>query len=254
MTALHFRLTWLHLATVGLMLGAAAVLGWQLHRRHVEDELVRAEPDRVLTNAALVDFALGRAPTVYRRHCAGCHGRDMRGNTVLGAANLADSSWLFGLGDLADIEGTLDFGIRSGHPKSRNITDMPGLGRIGQLSAAEVQDVVEYVYAFSHADANVEAARRGHALFMDKGSCYDCHAPDGSGNVDYGAPDLTGRSGWLYGGDRRTLFQSVYDGRHGLCPAWGTRLPAVQIRELAILLYTKAHRGVRTAPRAAGAF
>jgi cytochrome c oxidase cbb3-type subunit 3 len=196
---------------------------------------------------------MGRAPALYRSHCAGCHGSDMRGNHALGTPDLSDAVWLFGLGELPDIENTLDYGIRSGHPKSHNITDMPGLGRIGQLSAAEIQDVVEYVYAFSHADADPDAVRRGRPLFMDKGSCYDCHGQDGTGNVDYGAPDLTGHSGWLYGGDRQTLVQSVYDGRHGICPAWITKLSAAQIRELAIFLYTTARRAPHAPTGAAGA-
>ena len=223
-----------------VVLFAAAGLLWHLHVSHLEATLVRADPDQAVTDPKLVKFAMSRAPALYRRHCAGCHGGDLRGNHALGTPDLSDAVWLFGLGELPDIENTLDYGIRSGHPKSHNITDMPGLGRIGQLSAAEVQDVVEYVYAYGHADANPDAVRRGRSLFMDKGSCYDCHGQDGTGNVDYGSPDLTGHSGWLYGGDRQTLFQSVYDGRHGLCPAWINRLSAAQIRELAIFLYTTA--------------
>ncbi len=240
-------------AILVLVLCAAATLAWQLHVSHIEAALVRADPDQAVSDPALLNFAMGRAPALFSRHCAGCHGGDMRGNRTLGAPDLADAVWLFGLGELPEIENTLDYGIRSGHPKSHNITDMPGLGRIGQLSAAEIRDVVEYVYAYSHTDANPDAVRRGRALFMDKGSCYDCHAQDGTGNVDYGSPDLTGHSGWLYGGDRQTLFQSVYDGRHGLCPAWITKLNAAQIRELAIFLYTTARHAPQAPTGAAGA-
>lgn len=238
-------------ALLGVLLAAAAFL-WRLQVNDVEAKLVRADPDRAVTDPALVNFAMGRAPALYRRHCAGCHGSQLRGNHALGTPDLSDAVWLFGLGELPDIENTLDYGIRSGHPKSHNITDMPGLGRIGQLSAAETQDVVEYVYAYNHADANPDAARRGRSLFMDKGSCYDCHGQDGTGNVDYGSPDLTGHSGWLYGGDRQTLFQSVYDGRHGLCPAWISTLSAVQIRELAVFLYITARRAPHAPTGAAG--
>jgi cytochrome c oxidase cbb3-type subunit 3 len=230
-----------------LGLGAPA-LAWHLHLRHLEAALVRADPDLADSDPTLVQFAMDRGPGLYRQHCASCHGADLRGDPGRGAPDLSDANWLFGLGDLPDIENTLDYGIRSGHPKSHNITDMPGLGRIGQLSATEVLDVVEYVYAFSHRDANPAAVQRGRPLFMDKGSCYDCHGQDGTGNVDYGAPDLTGHSPWLYGGDRQTLFQSVYDGRHGLCPAWINRLSAAQIRELAVFLYTTARRAARHTP------
>jgi cytochrome c oxidase cbb3-type subunit III len=250
MTALSRSRPGSRIAALLLLLCAAVIIAWHLHIGHIEAALVRADPDQAVANPALVSFAMDRAPALYRKHCADCHGTELRGNPVLGTPDLSDAVWLFGLGDLPDIENTLDYGIRSGHPKAHNITDMPGLGRIGQLAATEILDVVEYVYAFSHADANPDAVRRGRPLFMDKGSCYDCHGQDGTGNVDYGSPDLTGRSGWLYGGDRRTLFQSVYDGRHGLCPAWINRLTAAQIRELSIFLYTKARSAAHTPPSA----
>ncbi len=253
------RMIGLHLARKGVLIAAlvvvlcvAAALSWHLRSRHLEDVLLRADPDRAVTDPTLVQFTLTRAPRLYERHCATCHGRDMRGNSALGAPDLADGDWLFGLGELPDIEDTLNYGIRSGHPKSHNITDMPGLGRIGQLSATEIRDVVEYVYAFSHGNADRDAVRRGEPLFMDKGSCYDCHGTDGTGNVDYGAPDLTGRSGWLYGGDRPTLYRSIYDGRHGLCPAWSRTLSAAQVRELAVFLYTTARHARHTPNRAPG--
>ncbi len=247
MTSWPLSRTGTGIAALVLLLCAAAAGSWHLHLRRIEATLVRADPDRAVSDPALVAFALDRAPALYRRHCADCHGRDLRGSQTLGTPDLSDGNWLFGLGELPDIENTLDYGIRSGHPKAHNITDMPGLGRIGQLSATEILDVVEYVYAFSHKDANPQAVARGRPLFLDKGSCYDCHGQDGSGNVDYGSPDLTGRSGWLYGGDRQTLFQSIYDGRHGLCPAWITQLSAAQIRELSVFLYLKARRAPRTA-------
>ncbi len=235
---------------ITLALGGSVVLVRYQQLRHLEADLVRADPDRAVTDPGFVRLSLDRAPGIYRRHCAGCHGGDLRGNRTLGAPDLSDAIWLFGLGELPDIENTLDYGIRSGHPKAHNITDMPALGRIGQLSATEILDVVEYVYAFSHTDANPDAVRRGRPLFMDKGSCYDCHGQDGTGNVDYGAPDLTGHSPWLHGGDRQTLFQSVYDGRHGECPAWIDQLSAAQIRELSVFLYTTARRAAH--PSASG--
>ena len=84
---------------------------------------------------------------------------------------------------------------------------------------------------------------RGAALYADKGSCYDCHGPDGSGNIDYGAPHLTGGD-WLYGGDRGSLYDSVYNGRHGLCPAWIGRVTPLEIRALAVYLHESARQRV----------
>ena len=228
-----------------LLLTAVAGLFRYSQQRSAEAALVRAEPDQAIADAPMVRLAMSRGPDLYRRHCVECHGSDARGNAARGAPDLADSIWLFGFGDLTDIENTVTYGIRSGHPKSHNITDMPAIGRIGQLSIAETRDVVEYVYAFSHSPTDMQAVDRGRQLFMDKGNCYDCHAADARGNVDYGAPDLTGRGGWLYGGDRQSLYRSVYDGRHGLCPAWIRRLSAAQIRELSIYLYVMTHHSTQ---------
>ncbi len=231
------------IARPGLVLAlalAGALVYRAVHVRQLEAQLLRSVPSAVVREPELVRFAVGLAVPVYARHCASCHGADLRGNRSLGAPDLEDRVWLYGFGTVGDIEATLLYGIRSGHPKAHNITDMPALGRIGQLSAAEVRDVVEYVYSLSHADYDHAAARRGSALFNDKGSCYDCHGSDASGNIDYGAPDLTDHV-WLYGGDRATLYDSIYNGRHGLCPAWIRKLGPAQIRALAVFLYERSH-------------
>ena len=53
----------------------------------------------------------------------------MQGNPALGAPNLTDKVWLYDQGGVSDIERTILYGVRSGHAKSRNITDMPPVGR-----------------------------------------------------------------------------------------------------------------------------
>ena len=47
----------------------------------------------------------------------------------VGAPNLGNSVWLYGDGGIGDIEYTILYGIRSGHPKAHNVTDMPAEGR-----------------------------------------------------------------------------------------------------------------------------
>ena len=232
---------------IGVIVTAVALAGTWIFM-HVRDQrngaaLLRAPPDRLLSNASLVSFALPIAHSAYAAHCAACHGTDLRGASGRGVPGFAHGAWLYGQGEVAELEATILYGIRSGHPKAHNITDMPAFGRIGQLSSTEVRDVVEYVYGLSHSDSDPVAARRGAALYADKGSCYDCHGPDGSGNIDYGAPHLTGGD-WLYGGDRGSLYDSVYNGRHGLCPAWIGRVTPLEIRALAVYLHESARQRV----------
>ena len=147
---------------------------------------------------------------------------------------------------MGDIERLILYGVRSGHSKSRNITDMPAVGRLGVLKPAEIHDVVEYIVQLSKQPADPAAAERGQALFKDKGNCFDCHAPDGSGNPDYGSTDFTAGV-WTYGGDRVTLFKSVRDGRHGLMQAYIGKLTPVQIRALAVDIYERSRAPTQVA-------
>jgi cytochrome c oxidase cbb3-type subunit III len=234
------RWIWLVAAT-GVL---TCALFYRLHLRSVEAILVRQWPAELAHDPEMIRFAVSLARPVYAAHCASCHGANLRGNRVIGAPDLADSIWLYGDGGIGDIEHTLLYGIRSGHPKGHNVTDMPAEGRTHQLSASEIDDVVEFVLDLSRQTHDATAAERGRKLFYDKGNCFDCHASDAMGNTDYGSPALLGPT-WNYGGDRQTLRRTIYDGRHGLCPAWIFTLTPPQIRALAVYLYVESH------PRAA---
>jgi cytochrome c oxidase cbb3-type subunit 3 len=170
----------------------------------------------------------------------------MKGDRALGASDLTDKVWLYDSGSVSDIERTILYGVRSGHPRSRNITDMPAIGRLGVLHPAEIYDVVQYVMQISHQAHDDKAAVRGEVLFKDKGNCFDCHAPDGTGNPDYGSTDLTANV-WTYGGDYVTLFKSVRDGRHGKMDAYIGKLSYADIRALAVDIYERSHKNTQVA-------
>jgi cytochrome c oxidase cbb3-type subunit 3 len=218
---------------------AAALAGapscW-LHFRSLEITLVRRWPEQLARDPQMLRFAVSLARPVYAAHCATCHAANLSGNRAIGAPNLADSLWLYGDGGIGDIEHTVLYGIRSGHPKAHNVTDMPAAGRTHQLTAPQVDDVVEFVLALSRQPHDAVSAERGRLLFYGSGNCADCHAGDALGNTDYGAPSLLGPT-WIFGGDRQTLRQTIYSGRHGLCPAWVDRLTPTQIRAVSAYLY-----------------
>lgn len=218
------------------MLVAALVFG--LQRRSLHARLVRTEPRRILEDPELLKEALRLGAPLYAQDCAGCHGMQLQGDPRRGVPNLARGAWLYG-NDPIDVEHTIYYGIRSGHPKARNLTDMPGLVRTGQITAQDDRDVVEFLQSIAGHPHDDAAALRGKGIYYNKGNCYDCHAHDARGVVDYGTPALTGPV-YLYGGDRETLFWSILNGRHGQCPAWVTRLTPLQIRALALYLVTAA--------------
>ncbi len=221
-----------HLSGLALLvLGIVAAIGWT-RQRHIADELLRTEPAQILKSPALLDEAMRIGPPQYQRHCQGCHG--LQGDVTHGVPNLAGNVRLYG-NDPVDLERTILYGIRSGHPKSRNLTDMPALVRTGQITADDARDAVEYLQSLAHQPYEKAAALRGRAIYYGKGNCYDCHANDAKGVSDYGTPALTGPI-WIYGGDRESLYQSILDGRHGKCPAWVNALTPLQIRALALYI------------------
>ena len=236
-------------AIAGVVLVALiAFTAFGVHRMQLANRLVATPADEVPNDPTLVKFAQQVAAPAYAKTCARCHGADMKGNQALGAPNLTDKVWLYDQGNVADIERTILYGIRSGHAKSRNITDMPAVGRLGVLKDDEIRDVIDYVEQLSHQPHDAAAAQRGEALFKDRGNCFDCHAPDGTGNPDYGSTDLTANT-WTYGGDRETLFRSIRDGRHGKMDAYIGKLSFAQIRALAVDVWEHSHRPTQVAQK-----
>ena len=199
--------------------------------------LAAEQPDSIPAMPRLVTFAEKRGRDAFLANCASCHGANLRGNQEKGAPDLIDGDWLYVSSRVSEIERTILYGIRSGNGKAHNVTDMPPIGRQHTLSRDEVADVVAYTLTLSGRDADASAAERGNKLFQDKGVCYDCHGRDGEGIPDYGAPNLTDDK-WLYGGDVQAITASVYDGRHGICPAWIGKLSFATIRAIAVYIHS----------------
>lgn len=208
------------------------------------DARTNDRPSAFSVPPAVLQAASQAALPLFQQYCAGCHGGDARGMRSKGAPNLVDGVWLWDDASietpLAALEDTIRYGIRSGHPKARNVAVMPAFGGGGEvtLTAAEISDVVEYVRALAGQAVETAARKRGRAVFTGRGNCSECHSDDGSGNADWGAPDLRVKedSAWLYGADRVSLTRSVAGGRAGRCPDWSTKLDAPAIHALALWL------------------
>ena len=213
--------------------GYSAIRNYMLGR-----ELVMAAPDSIPSNPELVAYSEKIGKSAYSENCASCHGADMKGNQN-GVPNLSDGTWLYDYGRVSDIERTILYGIRAGLGKSHNVTDMPPIGRYKVLSDGEMHDVIAYVLSLNvkkHQE-DPAAVQRGSKIFQDKGVCYDCHSRDATGISDYGAPNLVDAD-WLYGGDEKSIYRSIYDGRHGVCPAWIGKLSFPTIRALAVFIHS----------------
>jgi cytochrome c oxidase cbb3-type subunit 3 len=221
-----------------------------LHLSHLEGRLLRADPNAIPGTAALMGFARGRGEALFEAHCAACHGTRGQGDTGRGIPNLSDTDWLYGTGLVSDIEQVIKYGIRSYHPKAWSLATMPAYAtarpsardaRMPPLSPGNIRDLVEFLIREQGGSADGAAAARGAGLYAGAAGCYDCHAMDAKGDSAIGAPNLTDRV-TLYGdGSRESLSMSIAYGRHGMCPAWVTRIGPAGIREVAIFVYSLSH-------------
>jgi cytochrome c oxidase cbb3-type subunit 3 len=225
-----------------------AAVWLQLSR--LEGRLLRADPDAIPGNGALMGFALSRGEAQFEAHCAGCHGLLGQADPARGIPALNDNDWLYGTGLVSDIEQVIKYGIRSYHPKAWNLAIMPAYAtlqpsardaKIAALTPGNIRDLVEFLMHAQGRSAGGAAAARGADLFSGAAGCYDCHASDAKGDSAIGAPNLTDRI-TLYGdGSRESLSTSISYGRQGMCPAWVGRINPAGIREAAVFVYSLSH-------------
>jgi cytochrome c oxidase cbb3-type subunit 3 len=179
----------------------------------------------------LLNFAVAGGRAAFGDNCAGCHGRGAAG--AKGFPNLNDDDWLWG-GTLDDIHTTLEVGIRSTHPDTRQ-NQMPRFGIDGLLEPAQINDVAEFVISLSDKASDVAAAERGKVIFAEQ--CAACHGEDAKGKLDMGSPNLTDKI-WLYGGTKEAILETLRAGRNGVMPAWSGRLDPTTIKQLAVYVHS----------------
>jgi cytochrome c oxidase cbb3-type subunit 3 len=202
---------------------------------------VRGEKAVALEQVALADierdprlltFARAQGQAAFGNNCAPCHGLGATG--AKGYPNLNDDDWLWG-GSLDAILKTIQFGVRSGDANAPT-GNMLAFGRDGILKRDEIVTVANYVRSLSGLPtrAGVDLAA-GKQIFA--ANCASCHGPEGKGNQELGAPNLTDRI-WLYGSDEGTIIETITNGRGGVMPAWAGRLDPVTIKSLAVYVHS----------------
>jgi len=204
-------------------------------------EKIRGEKMAALGSASLADIekdpallalARARGKTVFGDNCAPCHGSGATG--AKGYPNLNDDDWLWG-GTLDQIMQTIQYGVRSGHPKTHE-SAMLAFGKEGILKPEQIVTVANYVRSLSGLPtaAGYDAAA-GAKIFAD--NCAACHGDKGQGNQELGAPNLTDKI-WLYGSDEATIIETITNGRSGVMPAWVDRLDPSTIKVLAVYVHS----------------
>lgn len=194
------------------------------------DRIRAADLQTIAATADLREFAVAGGHSAFANNCAPCHGAGAQGSK--GFPNLVDDVWLWG-GAPEQIQATITHGIRNDDPDSHQ-SQMPRFGADGVLSAAQINDVADYVLSLTHRETDKAAAARGSALFAD--NCAVCHGDAGGGNQELGAPPLN-TAIWLYGGDKATLIETITYARAGNMPAWGAKLDPAVIKMLTVYVH-----------------
>ncbi|MFY0679693.1 MAG: cytochrome-c oxidase, cbb3-type subunit III [Thalassovita sp.] len=197
----------------------------------INEELASVDLASLADNPELNSYAVSAGSAVFKTWCAQCHGSGAAG--APGYPNLLDDDWLWG-GDVEAIHTTISYGIRSDDSDDTRYSEMPAFGRDELLDEEQIDQVVNYVMSLSGAPQDATKVADGAVVYEE--NCAACHADDGSGDVEQGAPNLADAI-WLYGGDHETLTKTVSDARFGVMPNWDTRLTEAQIRAVSAYVH-----------------
>ncbi len=187
-----------------------------------------ASLEEIAKDPALLAFAMAGGRSAFQTNCMQCHGAGGAGSS--GFPNLVDDDWLWG-GTIEQLYATIQHGIRNTDDQSRQ-SMMPRFGVDGLLTGAQVAAVTDYVMSLS---GRGQATAEGAKIWQEQ--CAACHQPDGKGNQELGAPNLTDGI-WLYGGDRNSIHRTIFYARNGSMPAWSGRLDDATIKMLAIYVHS----------------
>jgi len=197
-------------------------------------KLKTASLQEIEQDPELQSFALAVGQSVFGDNCATCHG--VGGTGAKGYPNLRDDVWLWGDGSLEEIHQTIAVGVRGDHDETRT-SQMPAFGRDQMLTAAQINDMTEYVVALSGREADKAAVGRAAPIYAEQ--CVACHGPAGKGDPTLGAPDLTDGE-WLYGSRREDIRSQIENGRNGVMPSWAGRFSPETIKALAVYIHANA--------------
>ncbi len=207
----------------------AGVFGWSSRADH-ETEIKQAESrygpifnkysQQELALVAKDPEARAIGQRLFLTYCAQCHGSDAGGGP--GFPNLRDKDWLYG--------GAPEM-IKASIMDGRNGV-MPPLGdALG--GEAGVKEMANYVLSLSGSPHDAALAAKAKEKFA---ICAACHGPEGKGNQQIGAPNLTDQI-WLFGGSERKIIETITKGRSSQMPAHKDLLGEAKVHLLAAYVY-----------------
>jgi len=200
-------------------------------RADVVARLANTDLQSISKDEGLARFATAGGASLFKVYCSQCHGSGAQGGP--GYPNLNDDDWLWG-GDLEAILTTINHGVRTSEDDDARISEMPAFGADGLLDKAQIASVTEHVLKLSQQEHNADLAAAGAPIFAEQ--CSSCHGEDGTGDREFGAPNLADAIS-LYGNTRATIQAQIWKPKHGVMPAWGGRMSDASLKQLAIYVH-----------------
>jgi cytochrome c oxidase cbb3-type subunit 3 len=187
--------------------------------------------EQVTADPGLLQYVVTAGGVAFANNCAPCHGLGGAGQGFFPA--LADDDWIWG-GTFADIQQTITGGIRNGSEEARD-SQMPRFGADQILTRDQILEVSEYVLSLTGQSGDPAAAAKGEAVFAE--NCLACHGEGGIGMKELGAPALNDAI-WLYGGAKANIVSQIQAPRHGVMPAFVSRVDETTIKMLTVYVHS----------------
>jgi len=113
------------------------------------------------------------------------------------------------------------------------VSEMPAFGEI--LQPDEIRQAAAYVISLTGKPRDPSLVEPGKQVFAD--NCASCHGEKAEGNRDMGAPNLSDAI-WLKVHGEDEIAGQIRQPKHGVMPAWTTRLGDVTVKQLAVYVHS----------------
>lgn len=191
--------------------------------------------ESLLADRELMNDVQKRGKALFVDNCSACHGRDARGQSGFPSLIDGDSLWD---GTPQGLEETVRVGINSDHPDSRK-SQMLAFGSDQILQRGDIDNVIDYVRSLAEVQdtkLNPESVAKGQKVYA--ANCAACHGENAKGDPKQGVPNLADTI-WLYGGESKDIYTTVWHGRIGRMPSWEERLTPEQRKILVLYILGK---------------
>ena len=194
------------------------------------DRIAAMPVEEIASHPDLLQFAVAGGSAAYKVNCVQCHGSGAQGSP--GYPNLNDDSWLWG-GDINAIYHTIAHGVRYDADDDTRYSEMPAFADI--LDTDEIREVTAYVVSLTGTPTNPDLVAPGKVIYEE--NCADCHRADGTGDIEFGAPNLADAI-WFYGDSEPEIAAQIAKPKHGVMPGWVERLGEPAIKQLAVFVHS----------------